>query len=282
MGSKKAMVAPTAILFSLNLLFSATMASIFPLQPPPPEAPPPNTPPPNAPPPNTPPSCPLNTLQLGACVDVLRCLLNVLIGPRPTSAQCCTLLDGLVDLKDLFRSYRYFSFAVTSHNPGVLHYSRNATPLFPPSLSLAFVIVIPFAQILSLLRCSRVIIALSYSLVFVVTVPFAGFPLLRRPLCLHSSLSMIVPPSPPLNLTILLYLISYYTIIQLSHHILTPKFSNNLDSIPMPIVMIDQDLDIEATIVQLSFGDRLGTLIDMVTWLFKIYLCSNSQTVQFI
>ncbi|QHO37532.1 ACT domain-containing protein [Arachis hypogaea] len=50
----------------------------------------------------------------------------------------------------------------------------------------------------------------------------------------------------------------------------------------MPIVMIDQDLDIEATIVQLSFGDRLGTLIDMVTWLFKIYLCSNSQTVQFI
>ncbi|RYR12159.1 hypothetical protein Ahy_B04g069700 [Arachis hypogaea] len=88
------MVAPTAILFSLNLLFSATMASLFPLQPPPPEAPPPNTPPPNAPPPNTPPSCPLNTLQLGACAGVL----NMFIGPRPIPAQCCTLLDGLVDL----------------------------------------------------------------------------------------------------------------------------------------------------------------------------------------
>lgn len=32
----------------------------------------------------------------------------------------------------------------------------------------------------------------------------------------------------------------------------------------MPVVMIDQDSDSDATIVQLSFGDRLGALIDTV------------------
>lgn len=35
----------------------------------------------------------------------------------------------------------------------------------------------------------------------------------------------------------------------------------------MPIVLIDQDSDSEATIVQLSFGDRLGALLDTVMWL---------------
>ncbi|KAL4395697.1 hypothetical protein AHAS_Ahas01G0017800 [Arachis hypogaea] len=50
----------------------------------------------------------------------------------------------------------------------------------------------------------------------------------------------------------------------------------------MTIAMIDQDSDTEVTIVQLSFGDRLGALIDMVTWLFEIYLCSNSKTLQSI
>ncbi|XP_073123933.1 ACT domain-containing protein ACR12 isoform X2 [Henckelia pumila] len=34
------------------------------------------------------------------------------------------------------------------------------------------------------------------------------------------------------------------------------------DSVPMPIVLIDQDTDPDATIVQLSFGDRLGALLD--------------------
>ena len=35
-------------------------------------------------------------------------------------------------------------------------------------------------------------------------------------------------------------------------------------SVPMPIVLIDQDSDPSATMVQLSFGDRLGALIDTV------------------
>lgn len=42
------------------------------------------------------------------------------------------------------------------------------------------------------------------------------------------------------------------------------KPSDNPDSVPMPIVLIDQDSDSEATIVQLSFGDRLGALLDTV------------------
>ncbi|KAL8130005.1 hypothetical protein V2J09_019160 [Rumex salicifolius] len=43
-----------------------------------------------------------------------------------------------------------------------------------------------------------------------------------------------------------------------------PLHMSNLDSddVPMPIVMIDQDADPDATVVQISFGDRLGALID--------------------
>ncbi|ESQ40381.1 hypothetical protein EUTSA_v10014331mg [Eutrema salsugineum] len=42
----------------------------------------------------------------------------------------------------------------------------------------------------------------------------------------------------------------------------SPKSEDDDDVVPMPMVMIDQDADPEATIVQLSFGDRLGALID--------------------
>lgn len=38
------------------------------------------------------------------------------------------------------------------------------------------------------------------------------------------------------------------------------------DNVPMPIVLIDQDSDSNATIVEVSFGDRLGALIDTVTF----------------
>ncbi|CAN8298071.1 unnamed protein product [Cochlearia groenlandica] len=41
-----------------------------------------------------------------------------------------------------------------------------------------------------------------------------------------------------------------------------PKSEDEDDVVPMPMVLIDQDADPEATIVQLSFGDRLGALID--------------------
>lgn len=36
------------------------------------------------------------------------------------------------------------------------------------------------------------------------------------------------------------------------------------EAVPVPVVQIDQDSDRDATIVQLSFGDRLGALLDTV------------------
>ena len=38
------------------------------------------------------------------------------------------------------------------------------------------------------------------------------------------------------------------------------------DSVPVPIVLIDQDSDTNATVVELSFGDRLGALLDTVLY----------------
>lgn len=38
--------------------------------------------------------------------------------------------------------------------------------------------------------------------------------------------------------------------------------SGSDDSIPTPVVLIDQDSDANATVVEVSFGDRLGALLD--------------------
>ncbi|PIA28280.1 hypothetical protein AQUCO_07200141v1 [Aquilegia coerulea] len=51
------------------------------------------------------------------------------------------------------------------------------------------------------------------------------------------------------------------------------------DSVPMPIVLIDQDSDSDATIVQLSFGDRLGALIDTMKALKDLGLDVAKGTV---
>lgn len=47
------------------------------------------------------------------------------------------------------------------------------------------------------------------------------------------------------------------------------------DPDPMPIVLIDQDSDPNATVVQLSFGDRLGALIDTVSGHLLQYFREN-------
>ncbi|KAF2572459.1 hypothetical protein F2Q70_00006680 [Brassica cretica] len=47
------------------------------------------------------------------------------------------------------------------------------------------------------------------------------------------------------------------------------------DFVPMPMVLIDQDADPEATIVQLSFGDRLGALIDTVSGFYRLFCIRN-------
>lgn len=59
----------------------------------------------------------------------------------------------------------------------------------------------------------------------------------------------------------------------------SPKSSKNPDSIPMPMVLIDQNSDSEATIVQLSFGDRLGALIDTMNALKDLGLDVSKGTV---
>ncbi|KAJ1686273.1 hypothetical protein LUZ63_017663 [Rhynchospora breviuscula] len=47
-----------------------------------------------------------------------------------------------------------------------------------------------------------------------------------------------------------------------SADLLASSSTEENDSVPMPVVLIDQDSDPDATIVQLSFGDRLGALFD--------------------
>lgn len=53
------------------------------------------------------------------------------------------------------------------------------------------------------------------------------------------------------------------------------QISDQDDSLPMPIVHIDQDSDAYATIVQLSFGDRLGALLDTVILFHFLLLFFN-------
>jgi hypothetical protein len=36
------------------------------------------------------------------------------------------------------------------------------------------------------------------------------------------------------------------------------------DTVPTPVVIIDQDTDPNATVVEITFGDRLGALLDTV------------------
>ncbi|CAL5098265.1 unnamed protein product [Urochloa decumbens] len=51
------------------------------------------------------------------------------------------------------------------------------------------------------------------------------------------------------------------------------------ESVPDPVVMIDQDSDRDATIVQLSFGDRLGALLDTMKALKDLGLDVTKGTV---
>ncbi|OVA06004.1 hypothetical protein BVC80_1707g110 [Macleaya cordata] len=57
------------------------------------------------------------------------------------------------------------------------------------------------------------------------------------------------------------------------------KSDQEVESVPMPIVLIDQDSDSDATIVQLSFGDRLGALIDTMKALKDLGLDVAKGTV---
>ncbi|KAL3581262.1 hypothetical protein D5086_015594 [Populus alba] len=57
------------------------------------------------------------------------------------------------------------------------------------------------------------------------------------------------------------------------------KPEQDADGVPIPVVLIDQDSDSESTIVQLSFGDRLGALIDTMNALKDLGLDVAKGTV---
>ncbi|KAF2544749.1 hypothetical protein F2Q70_00022635 [Brassica cretica] len=68
---------------------------------PPVVTPPTPTPPVVTPPTPTPPkpeTCPIDTLKLGACVDVLGGLIHIGLGGSSAKKECCPVLGGLVDL----------------------------------------------------------------------------------------------------------------------------------------------------------------------------------------
>ncbi|XP_057978997.1 ACT domain-containing protein ACR12 [Malania oleifera] len=57
------------------------------------------------------------------------------------------------------------------------------------------------------------------------------------------------------------------------------KSDQDTDYVPTPVVLITQDSDSEATIVELSFGDRLGALIDTMKALKDLGLDVTKGTV---
>ncbi|PSR91843.1 PEARLI1-like lipid transfer protein [Actinidia chinensis var. chinensis] len=82
-------------IFILSLLFLSPFSSAcVPCNPAPPKLTP--MPPAKVPPVN--PFCPRDTLKLGACVDLLGGVVNLVVG-SPVSSKCCALLEGLADLE---------------------------------------------------------------------------------------------------------------------------------------------------------------------------------------
>ncbi|KAF3795241.1 proline-rich protein DC2-15 [Nymphaea thermarum] len=93
-----------AVFLCLNILFFSCVSACSSCRyrsPPTTSSPPPPVPATRSPPPATPspPSsgkCPVNTLKLSVCANVLNGLVNAVIGEG--SKQCCSLVKGLADL----------------------------------------------------------------------------------------------------------------------------------------------------------------------------------------
>ncbi|KAJ7944756.1 putative 14 kDa proline-rich protein DC2.15 [Quillaja saponaria] len=91
-------VVPVALLLSLNLLFFTMVTSNHVPCPPPPSPKGHKHPPAVKPPSSKPGTCPMDTLKLGVCANVLKGLVNVVLG-KPPKEPCCSLINGLVDLE---------------------------------------------------------------------------------------------------------------------------------------------------------------------------------------
>ncbi|PIA41171.1 hypothetical protein AQUCO_02300163v1 [Aquilegia coerulea] len=64
----------------------------------PPSTPSTPTPMPTPPTPPSSESCPIDTLKLGVCGDLLGGLVNIIVGTPPNSKPCCSLIQGIADL----------------------------------------------------------------------------------------------------------------------------------------------------------------------------------------
>ncbi|XP_071703519.1 14 kDa proline-rich protein DC2.15-like [Rutidosis leptorrhynchoides] len=103
MGSR-ALTTTYFLLITLNLLFFTLVTSTHTPKgcppPPPPKTPKPCPPPPKSPsyPPPKGATCPIDTLKLGVCANLLNDLVHLVVG-TPPKTPCCTLIDGLADLE---------------------------------------------------------------------------------------------------------------------------------------------------------------------------------------
>lgn len=90
----RVLLAPTALLLSLNLIFFTLVSSTYvPCPPPPPKSH--NH---HKHPPAPKPTCPRDTLKLGVCANVLNDLVHLVVG-TPPKTPCCSLIKGMVDLE---------------------------------------------------------------------------------------------------------------------------------------------------------------------------------------
>ncbi|KAH0648723.1 hypothetical protein KY285_033971 [Solanum tuberosum] len=90
-----------ALVLTLNILFFTMVSSTNVPCPLPPHHKPHPTPTPTPSIPSTPSSkdkCPKDTLKLNACANLLGDLLHLVIGSSPAKTECCSLIEGLVDL----------------------------------------------------------------------------------------------------------------------------------------------------------------------------------------
>ncbi|XP_004245730.1 14 kDa proline-rich protein DC2.15 [Solanum lycopersicum] len=86
-----------ALVLTLNILFFTMVSSTNAPCPPPPH-PKPHYPTPTPSTPSSKGKCPKDTLKLNACANLLGDLLHLVVGSSPAKTQCCSLIEGLVDL----------------------------------------------------------------------------------------------------------------------------------------------------------------------------------------
>ncbi|XP_062119523.1 14 kDa proline-rich protein DC2.15-like [Humulus lupulus] len=91
--------ASIALLLSLNLVFFTMVSSTYvPCPPPPHKHHPKNPSAPAVPAPYSKAKCPMDTLKLGVCANLLNDLVHLVVG-APPKTPCCSLIGGLVDLE---------------------------------------------------------------------------------------------------------------------------------------------------------------------------------------